>query len=595
MTTAHPTIADPTVLESDRLAASRLVIYIEQDGHLESQTVRLPDGVDVTIGRSRSCTVHVDSERISRRHASIRRDGERVVVTDLGSRNGTRIGGELISGPATLRPGDELTIGPLSAVLTSSGAVSWRSPLPGDSELLARLTAEVDRGTRYHRKLALVMIHLEGDDEAIDAAVDQITERLRPMDFVAEYGPGELAVLLPEAEIDTAEQTADRLISAIRLSIGGAVSARAGVAGFPIHAAAADALIDRARAALRSARSERRQTVIGTSDPDRADRDIVAESPPTRRLFALLRKVAATPVTVLIVGETGSGKEISAAAIHRGSSRARGPFIKLNCACLPPTLLESELFGHEKGSFTGADRQKRGFFEAAEGGTLFLDEIGEIAPALQAKLLRVLESKTITRVGGVREIPVDVRVVCATNRDLEAEVAADRFRADLYYRIAGFTVVVPPLRERPGDVIALAERFLSEVAGELANDAPILAPEARAALEGYSWPGNVRELRNAIERAVVLCSGGIIELGDLPPAIAAGHKTAVMAGRRSPTEDGGAGNVRDQLAELERAAIIDALSAEGGNQTRAARALGLTRRALIYRMEKYGIKRKRDR
>jgi DNA-binding NtrC family response regulator len=592
MSTELPTIADPTLLDEESLGAlSRLVVYVEDDGHLASQIVKLPEGVEVTVGRSRGCTVHVDSERISRRHAALRRTGSTIQVTDLGSRNGTRINGELISEPTALRPGDELSIGPMSAVLTSAVSVRWRPPLSGDAELHERLEAEVDRCNRYHRRFALAMIRVEGEDDAVDAAIDRITGRLRPMDFAADYGPGELAVLLPELGEAAASETVERLVMATSPPGGAAaITARAGIAVFPRHGSTGAEIVDRARAALRGARSERRQTMLGSAGPTRPDDDVVAISPATRRLFALLAKVAATPVTVLIVGETGSGKEISAAAIHRRSPRAAGPFVKLNCACLPSTLLESELFGYEKGAFTGADRQKRGFFEAASGGTLFLDEIGEIDGSLQAKLLRVLESKTIMRVGGTREISVDVRVLCATNRDLEVEVAAERFRADLYYRIAGFTVVVPPLRERSADIGPLAERFLTEIAAELDGEPPVLAPETREALESYAWPGNIRELRNAVERAVVLCSGGVIEVEDLPPALAAGRDRAILSGRRVRTESGL--GVRDQLAEVERAAICEALEATGGNQTRAARELGLTRRALIYRMEKYGIKRK---
>jgi transcriptional regulator with GAF, ATPase, and Fis domain len=401
------------------------------------------------------------------------------------------------------------------------------------------------------------------------------------MDFLAEYGPGELAVLLPELTLAEAETATERLTAAARSALtdpGAELVVRAGVAAFPDHASQPDELIDRARAALRSARAQRRQTVIGRAESAPGGGTIV-EAAATRQLLSLIDKVARTPMTVLIVGETGAGKEVTAAEIHRRSTRAGGPFVKLNCACLPTNLLESELFGHEKGAFTGAERQKRGFFEAAAGGTLLLDEIGEIEPALQAKLLRVLESRTLIRVGGTREIPVDVRVLCATNRDLEREVAEERFRADLFYRIAGFTVAVPPLRERIADIIPLAERFVAEIAGELGGDRPVLSPEAHAALEAYAWPGNVRELRNAIERAAVLQSSGVIEQGDLPPAVA---QSGLPAG---PAPGG-----RDRLAEVERATIVEALRANNGNQTRAARQLGITRRALIYRMQKYGIR-----
>jgi transcriptional regulator with GAF, ATPase, and Fis domain len=286
-------------------------------------------------------------------------------------------------------------------------------------------------------------------------------------------------------------------------------------------------------------------------------------------------------MTVLILGETGVGKELVCEAIHRGSSRRDRPLIKLNCAALPETLLESELFGHERGAFTGADRRKVGFFEAADGGTLFLDEIGEMPIALQAKLLRVLERKVITRVGGTGEVPTDARLIAATHRDLEADVRAGRFRQDLLFRIGGFTLAVPPLRDRPAEILPLAEHFARQTADEQGRTVPALSAEARDALAGYAWPGNVRELKNAIERALVL-AGDAITAADLPDKLRdAAHRLRPM----TPSSD-----VRGQLAEIERAAIVAALDAEGANQTRAARRLGLSRRALIYKMEKYGLK-----
>jgi DNA-binding NtrC family response regulator len=297
------------------------------------------------------------------------------------------------------------------------------------------------------------------------------------------------------------------------------------------------------------------------------------------RVFELVRKVAAAPTTVLILGETGVGKEVVAEQIHRQSARAKGPFVRLNCGSLPETLLESELFGHEKGAFTGAEQRKIGYLEAADGGTLFLDEIGELASTMQAKLLRVIENRRVMRVGGREEIAVDVRIVAATNRDLAAEVKAGRFREDLYFRIAPFVIEVPPLRERPAEVGLLAELFARQFAPRLGVTTPVIHADAAAALRRHRWPGNVRELRNAIERAIVLADGGDIELEDLPPEV-----------RRADAPPA-TGAIRDQLADLEQRRIEEALAAEGGNQTRAAKRLGLSRRALIYKLEKYGLKR----
>jgi DNA-binding NtrC family response regulator len=245
-------------------------------------------------------------------------------------------------------------------------------------------------------------------------------------------------------------------------------------------------------------------------------------------------------------------------------------------------LLESELFGYERGVFTGADKRKVGFFEAADGGTLFLDEIGDMPLPLQAKLLRVLERKVITRVGGTNEVATDARLIAATHRNLDGDVRSGRFRQDLLFRIGGFTIAVPALRDRPSEIIPLAEHFVRSAAAEQARIPPALSDDARDALAGYDWPGNVRELRNALERALVLATD-TITAADLPERLHdASHRV------RPPVATGA--DVRGQLAEVERAAIVAALEAESGNQTRAARRLGLSRRALIYKMEKYGLK-----
>jgi DNA-binding NtrC family response regulator len=314
-------------------------------------------------------------------------------------------------------------------------------------------------------------------------------------------------------------------------------------------------------------------TVHNTRAPSLPSGVVVAD-PEMVRVFELVRKVSAAPTTVLILGETGAGKEVIAEQIHRQSPRKDGPFVRLNCGSLPETLLESELFGHEKGAFTGADRKKIGHLEAAHGGTLFLDEIGELALPMQAKLLRVLEDHRFLRVGGRDEIAVDLRVVAATNRDLQDE---SRFREDLYFRLSAFVIELPPLRERTGEIILLAELFARQFAKRM-NTHVEIAPRAAEALRRHSWPGNVRELRNAMERAVVLAENGVVDVAQLPDAIRLG---------KSPSAGG---PMKEQLADLEKKSILDALDAEKGNQTRAARRLGISRRALLYKLEKYGIK-----
>ena len=306
---------------------------------------------------------------------------------------------------------------------------------------------------------------------------------------------------------------------------------------------------------------------------------IIGRSPGLRAALDKAAKVAPTETTVLITGESGTGKELVAHAIHSSSPRRDGPFVALNCAAIPESLLESELFGHERGAFTGADRARAGKIEAASGGTLFLDEIGELALPAQAKLLRVLQEREFTRVGSTQTQKADVRILAATNRDLTVEVAEARFREDLYYRLAVFAVHLPPLRERGDDVRILAEHFLHEFGLRMGKSDDGLTREARDRLLSYSWPGNIRELSNAIERSLILSDGGAIRPEQLglpvpaPPAILAGPRAAPLG----------------SLPEVERRLVIEALDRAGGNKVRAALSLGVTRSQLYTLLKKHRI------
>jgi len=297
-----------------------------------------------------------------------------------------------------------------------------------------------------------------------------------------------------------------------------------------------------------------------------------------KRTLDLARRVAQVDSTVLITGESGSGKERIARFIHDESARAAGPFVAINCGAVPESLLESELFGHTKGSFTGASQDRAGLFEAANGGTLLLDEIGEVPPPMQVKLLRVLQEREVRRVGENRQRPINVRVLGATNRDLLAEVHAARFRQDLYYRLRVVEIVVPPLRERRDDVLPLARHFLKTSAERLGRAPANLTPEAAQQLLKYPWPGNVRELENAIERAVVLTSGTRIGVEDLPPEVGLALPALTSTG-----------DVRT-LAEVERDYIAAAVRSVGGNRAKAAAKLGIGT-ATLYRKLKEGAGR----
>jgi DNA-binding NtrC family response regulator len=310
--------------------------------------------------------------------------------------------------------------------------------------------------------------------------------------------------------------------------------------------------------------------------------EIVVASASMRALYDLVDRIARTNLSVLLAGETGVGKEVVARAIHERSARRDRPMRFLDCGALPPTLLESALFGHERGAFTGADQRFPGAIEQADGGTLVLDEVGELSPAAQAALLRVLESRRLFRLGGSREVAVDVRLIASTHRDLGAMCEAGTFRRDLHYRLDGVTLVVPSLRDRPEEIVPLAEAFARRAAADNGLPCPLLGPDARRLLERHGWPGNVRELRNAIERAAVLRRSGLITAADLPPAL---RECADVAPRSA------AASLRAMLLEVERDAIVQALTAEDGNQTRAARALGLPRRTLVHKLRALGIRR----
>ncbi len=312
----------------------------------------------------------------------------------------------------------------------------------------------------------------------------------------------------------------------------------------------------------------------------------LGKSPAMRAIVDLIRRVAASRTTVLITGESGTGKERIARALHATSDRADKPFLVVNCGALPENLMESELFGHEKGAFTGAAGRHLGLFREADGGTLLLDEIGELPPALQVKLLRVLQERKVRPVGASQELPVDVRLVAATNRDVEKDVAAGRFRNDLYYRLNIIRLEVPPLRQRAEDIPWLAEAFVQRFAIEHGKSIRGLAPDALRALLAHDFPGNVRELENAMERAVALSQGPTIGLGDLPPAVAgsvAAPATALLA-----LPDGGC-DLDRVVAEAERRLILQALERTAGVRTQAAKLLGVTFRSLRYRLGKLGI------
>ncbi len=316
---------------------------------------------------------------------------------------------------------------------------------------------------------------------------------------------------------------------------------------------------------------------------------IVGQSPAMKRLFSQMDRVGPSEITVLLRGESGTGKELVAKALHECSSRSAAPFVAVNCGAIPENLQESELFGHEKGAFTGAASQRKGRFEQAEGGTLFLDEVAELGPSLQASLLRVLQERTYFRVGGSKEQNADLRILAATHRDLREMVKTGAFREDLYYRLAVFELLLPPLRERDGDLVLLARCILEEMGARHGRGVVTLSPAALESLSAHPWPGNVRELRNALERATVLCEGGEIRVQDLPA-----HMQGQVPARTTIPSSGPPFDLpRTEpatLSDIERQTILEAMEAADGNLSEVVRRLNIPRSTLYRRLRAYGIR-----
>jgi two-component system, NtrC family, response regulator AtoC len=551
-----------------------LWLIVLGDEHLATHA--LPLSGEVTLGRSPKCDVPIDERSISRRHAVIRID-DAITIEDLDSANGTRVGGTLIAAntPTEVKQGELVELGDTSILIQRRPRTATPRRLWSHGYFEGRLEDECRRANE-RGEFAVVFLHCD-PRPPLDAIQATLAEELRPIDVAGESG--EYEVLLVETAPGVAAERAAALIERLE-SVG--IVARAGVASFPRDGRTPDELL--AHASTRA-----RPGAVVTAN------GFVVEDRAMVQLRKVIERVAGGMLSVLLLGETGVGKEILAEEVHRRSPRRRKPFLRLNCAAVTETLLESELFGHEKGSFTGATSAKPGLLETATGGTVFLDEIGEIAPAIQAKLLRVLEERVVMRVGALKGVPIDVRFVAATNCDLEHDVARGRFRRDLYYRLAGITLVIPPLRERVSEIAPLAQSFVSAVAtGD--GPRPRLERDTLDVLESYSWPGNIRELRNVIERAVLLCTNGVIRPEHLP----IDKMRATYAAGPPPVRPDGDALEPEALDALypgdaERDRIISTLELCRGNQTKAARILGMSRRTLIYRLERYGLPRPRKR
>ncbi len=563
---------EPTLQAEDAPSGSaRLCLLVVAPDFV--RTYPLTEGTRLSIGRAPGSDVCIDDPLISRAHAALH-VGERLEIEDLGSANRTRLRGQpLPEGRTPLAPGDVVDLGASMLIVQRSAEQEPRRRLVAHGDFELRLQDECARQTHQRRSpFAVLRVQVEGrlTRAQLETA---LTAELRAGDMIGSYAPGEYEFLMVNSVRSRAERAARALQA--RLQEAGA-SARVGLAVHPEDGLTADALIGRASEGVQDGRAG--PSPRGARPHAPAEGPIV-EDPAMRELYRVVERVARGTISLLLLGETGVGKEILAEAIHRLSPRKSRPFVRLNCAALSETLVESELFGHEKGAFTGAESAKPGLIEEAQGGTVFLDEVGELPLGTQAKLLRVLEQRELHRVGGLKPRPIDVRFVAATNRDLDAEVAAGRFRADLLYRLNGASLRVPPLRERPAEIAPLARLFATRAAEGLGLDAPpALSAEALTRLEAYSWPGNIRELRNVMERAVLL-GGESIGLEHLPLDKLAAVWTA------APVRGGS--SMRDR--------ILEALEANAHNQTRAAEQLGVSRQTLSTWLDRYDIPRPRRR
>jgi two-component system response regulator AtoC len=579
-------MAAPTIADLNRAAApassSLYLVVMGPDGPVTHQ---LPPTGTVLIGRADDAPVRLIDPLASRAHARLHVLGDGLEIEDLGSANGTRVREQEVTRGMRVRVnlGEAITIGS-TILLAQNRAPSLRPRQVWPHVYFeSRLIEECARAQSLKSTFALARVRLEGH-EPTDRARETIAAALRPGDILATYGPREWEILLIDTDRPQSQSILAQVVSAVR-DVGGPL--RSSLVFYPADGTSPQTLVSRASALL-LAGDERRPTVEG----------FVVENPRMRELYTLVERVAAATINVLITGETGVGKEVLAATVHARSPRAGRPFLCINCAALSESILESELFGHEKGAFTGALQTKPGLLEAASGGTLLLDEVGEMSLGMQAKLLRVLETRQVMRVGATRPLAIDVRFVAATNRDLEEEVANKAFREDLFFRLNGICLEIPPLRERPEEIEPLARRCLDNVTRQLGRPAPFLSEEAMELLRGYGWPGNIRELRNIMERAAILCTGDVITHEHLPAQKMRrppdqGALVAPAAVAAPPPVRDVAMPLRDEKIAAERRAIIDALERCAGNQTRAAELLGISRRTLCSRLKEYNIPRPR--
>jgi len=549
------------------------ILALWDDEHL---TFPLPHSGTVTVGRAEDVEFQIPDPAMSRHHVKFH-VGERLLVEDLSSANGTIVRGRSLNAGETVevKAGDMIELGRTMLLVQRAPAKARPVQLYAHDYFEARVDDECGRAERGGAAFAVVRTDMaESRGKPVE---ERLAASLRPGDVLASYGPAQHELLWVACKPKTAETR----LAALRASLqADADSTSVGLACFPRDGRTAAALLERANAAVRGIVSGQETAPVTFANG------------PMENLRRVVERVAANTMSVLITGETGVGKGLLATELHRKSPRAAGPFVAINCAALTESLLEAELFGHAKDAFTGARHAKPGLIESADKGTLFLDEIGEMSPAMQAKMLKVIDDREVRRVGELRPRHVDLRLVCCTNKDLEAMVEQGTFRKDLYHRVAEFPLFVPPLRERQDEIEGLARLFAANTAqASPGSTPPVISPEALELLRDLPWQGNVRELRNAIERALFRCTDGVIRREHLLPPERL-RTTVFAAPARRPTAPSPEASSNDD-ASAEHQRIVDALAACAGNQTRAAKMLGISRRTLVDRLAKLGVPRPR--
>jgi two-component system, NtrC family, response regulator AtoC len=552
----------------------------------------LRDGAEAIIGRAPECAVSVQDPSVSRRHATVRLMSGELEFIDLGSRNGSLLDGvRVVSNVAlSIRPTSVVRLG--SAVLTFESAPSARSKQwyfergvfdVATQALLVAATAREKRAGVIEVRWSAATPGTTTVDLSPPPEIERVFARIvGAQGLIGAYDGGQLLLFLPETDVDHLDHCA-ALVERICQQNGLSVEIRA----------ASSASASSVEALLSESISKRGGSLV----PPVIFQGVLGS------VESLLSKLDASDAPVLVVGETGVGKDVLARAIHARSRRAQGPFLALNCAAFTEALFESELFGHERGAFTGAAQAKMGLLESAQGGTVFLDEIGELPLSMQAKLLRVIEGREVFRIGALNSKSIDVRFLFATNRDLHREIESQRFRSDLFFRLSSITLTIPPLRERIDEIVPLSEHFAAQSSQRLGRPPPILLDEARHFLESHSWPGNVRELKNVIELAVLVSDGVALKPSDIHIAryTPLDPNPAPPITEESLPEDDTAPPTKRSLDELtddernERSRILDALERSAWNQSAAARFLGMPRRTFVKRLTKYDLPRPRKR